>query len=152
MTPGDIPPDNQEPSPEDTPGPTSATVEGELGDAAEAVRDLLAGRPMLFIGAYMGLLLFSAMDVVLTWVILSLPDGQEVNALARLVIERFGWGGAIVYKFLLVTIFILVCEVVGRIQFGLARGECFPVWVLRSGSSRWSGPFGCWRGITRFSV
>ena len=121
MTPGDIPPDNQEPSPEDIPGPTSTTVEEELGSAAEAVRDLLAGRPMLFTGAYIGLLLFSAMDVVFTWVILSLPDGQEVNALARLVIERFGWGGAIVYKFVLVTIFILVCEVVGRIQFGPGR-------------------------------
>ncbi|MFI4861536.1 MAG: DUF5658 family protein [Phycisphaerales bacterium JB063] len=89
-------------------------------DAGEAVRGLFGPRPMLFPNAYTWLLLFSALDIMLTWVILT-KGGREVNAIAEWVIRRFSLEGMIVYKFVLVLVFVLICELVGRLRHRSGR-------------------------------
>lgn len=77
---------------------------------------------MRYQNAYMWIVFFSFMDVLLTWMILRPGDGstQEVNPLAQAVIkawggmEGFGMAGASVLKFALVVLAIVICEVVGR--------------------------------------
>jgi hypothetical protein len=58
------------------------------------------------------LVLFSAMDIMLTWKILE-RGGYEVNPVARLVIETWGLNGAIGFKFSLMMFVVIVCEYLG---------------------------------------
>ena len=115
-----------------TPPPPESDAEAELscGSVAEpagdptpsqAVRRVFSNKPMMFPNAYTWLLLFSAMDIMLTWVILSRPDGREVNPLADAIIGSYGLTGAIVFKFAMVLVFIIVCEVVGRLRVSSGR-------------------------------
>jgi len=107
-------------------------------DAAAAVRGLFASQPMRFPNAYAWLMLFSAMDIMLTWVILS-RGGREVNGLANWVIQSFGLNGMIIYKFALVLFFVVLCEMVGKLRHssgmmlsraGVAIGVFPVVWSL----------------------
>lgn len=75
---------------------------------------------MLYQTAYKWFVLLSAVDIILTWFILLL-GGTEVNALADAVIARTGLKGILIYKFCLVTIVVLICEVVGRRRPRLGR-------------------------------
>lgn len=61
------------------------------------------------------------MDIMLTWVILSI-GGSEVNPIADGVIQAWGLPGAIGFKFGLTLLVIIVCEVVGRARDGLGKG------------------------------
>ncbi len=77
---------------------------------------------MRYQNAYVWIVFFSFMDVLLTWLILLLAEGgaAEVNPVARFVID--GWGGvgglgmagASGLKFTLVVLAIVICEIVGR--------------------------------------
>jgi len=107
-------------------------------DAAEATRGLFASQPMRYPNAYAWLMLFSAMDIMLTWVILS-RGGREVNALADWVIKQFGLNGMIIYKFALVLFFVVLCEMVGKLRdrsgitlsrVGVAIGAFPVVWSM----------------------
>lgn len=69
--------------------------------------------PMLFQQAYVWALFFSSLDIMLTWLILS-RAGTEANPVARAVIHMWGLPGAIAFKFALVMLVIVICEVVGR--------------------------------------
>ena len=69
--------------------------------------------PMLYESHYAWLVFLSALDVMLTWIILYI-GGAEVNWIARKVIERFDLPGAIAFKFALVLLAIVCCEWVGR--------------------------------------
>ena len=69
--------------------------------------------PMLHPTAYKWFVLISAVDVVVTWFILLL-GGTEVNVLADTVIRYAGLKGILIYKFCLVILVVLLCEVVGR--------------------------------------
>jgi hypothetical protein len=69
--------------------------------------------PVLFPNAYLWLVLVSALDLMLTWVILHF-GGREGNALAAAVIERFGLIGLIAFKFAIVILVIVLCEWAGR--------------------------------------
>ncbi len=80
---------------------------------------------MRYQNAYVWIVFFSFMDVLLTWVILLFsgadPDKiPELNPIARLVIEGwggvhgFGMAGASGFKFTLVVLAIVICEIVGR--------------------------------------
>lgn len=75
----------------------------------------LIQRQMYFPNTYVWLLLFSAMDIMLTWVILYF-GGSEVNPIARWVIDGFGLNGMIVYKFALILVFIGICEAVAALR------------------------------------
>ncbi len=69
--------------------------------------------PMLFPSQYVWFVFVSALDILVTWTILSL-DGVELNALADAVIVQRGATGLILYKFALVLFVIINCEVIGR--------------------------------------
>lgn len=69
--------------------------------------------PMLYPSSYKWFVLISAVDVVLTWFIL-LIGGTELNVVADAVIALFGLHGILTYKFCLVILVVLICEVVGR--------------------------------------
>ena len=75
---------------------------------------------MLYQKAYKWFILISAVDLVLTWFILLL-GGKEVNVLADAVIAHTGLGGLITYKFCLVILVVLICEIVGRRRPQLGR-------------------------------
>ena len=68
---------------------------------------------MLYQTAYKWFVYISALDVILTWFIL-LVGGEEVNWLADVVIAHAGLKGILIYKFCLVVLVVLICEVVGR--------------------------------------
>jgi len=68
---------------------------------------------MLHQTAYKWFIYISAVDIVLTWFILLL-GGSEVNILADAVISHSGLMGIITYKFCLVILVVVICEVVGR--------------------------------------
>ena len=68
---------------------------------------------MLYQTAYKWFVMISALDVILTWTILKL-GGNEVNVLADTVIAHAGLKGIVIYKFCLVILVVLICEVVGR--------------------------------------
>jgi hypothetical protein len=74
---------------------------------------LRRGPPVLYPNAYVWLVLVSSLDIMVTWVILH-QGGREENPLARSVIEHFNLRGLVAFKFVLVTVFLLVCEFVGR--------------------------------------
>lgn len=76
----------------------------------------LLNRHMRYPNAYAWLLLLSALDVMLTWVLLHFPEGYEANPIAAAVIDRWGLEGMVVYKFVLITVFILICEGVGSLR------------------------------------
>ena len=90
---------------------------------------------MRYQNAYVWILFFSSLDVILTYVILRRNDGstQEVNPIAQVVIEAwggmdgFGMAGASVLKFALVALAIVICEVVGRTN---DRKGKYLAWVL----------------------
>src|SRR3954463_15757968 len=69
--------------------------------------------PVLFPNAYLWLVLVSALDLMLTWVILHF-GGREGNALAAAVIGRVGLIGLIAFKFAIVTLVLVLCEWAGR--------------------------------------
>lgn len=77
-------------------------------------------QPVLYPDEYTWLLLVSAMDLMLTWLILQL-GGREVNPVANAVLRMGGFGGMIVFKFAAVVVFVLACEAVGRMQWGRGR-------------------------------
>lgn len=70
---------------------------------------------MTFPDAYAWLLLLSALDVILTWVILFF-GGHEVNPLANQVYIKWDLEGMIVYKFALILFFIAICEIVANLR------------------------------------
>ena len=68
---------------------------------------------LLYPKAYKWFVLFSAADIVLTWFILQL-GGTEVNVIADTVIATGGLRAILIYKFSLVVMVVLICEVIGR--------------------------------------
>ena len=76
--------------------------------------------PMRYPTEYVWFLLFSSMDVMLTWAILTM-GGTEVNPLAALVIDHWGLPGAIAFKFSLMLAVVLACETIGRKVDRVAR-------------------------------
>ena len=75
---------------------------------------LLSLPPMLYENAYVWTVFLSAMDVILTWIIIFWFQGEEVNGIAAGVIEQWGMAGATVFKFCLILFAIILCEIVGR--------------------------------------
>lgn len=71
---------------------------------------------MRYQNAYVWLVLVSSLDVMLTLVVLVAMDGFEVNPIAAAVIDTHGYAWAIVYKFAIVVLVVLICEVVGRMH------------------------------------
>lgn len=70
------------------------------------------GQDVLYPQAYLWFVFLSSLDVMLTWCILAL-GGNELNPLARLVIDYGDLYGLVAYKFVLVSLVLLICEFVG---------------------------------------
>ena len=73
-------------------------------------------RPALYPELYIWYVFVSALDVLFTWRILC-ADGIEVNMLADWIIRRHDVYGLVLFKFLVVALVVLICEVVGRRQY-----------------------------------
>lgn len=124
-------------------------------------------RGVLYPNCYTWYVFLSALDIMLTYLILhplfSSPGtafdatnpygvyeqrGHEVNVLADWVIKLAGVPGMVVYKFALVALVIGICEIVGRrrFQIGLRVAEwaialsCIPVIIAlaQMGTDVWS--------------
>ena len=68
---------------------------------------------VLYPQRYLLFIFLSLMDVLMTAFILSV-GGWEVNALANRMFSRFDLVGLVVLKFCMVSLFLLVCELVGK--------------------------------------
>ena len=70
-------------------------------------------RAALYPNAYTWFVLLGALDIMLTWVVLHM-GGREVNVLADWIIRRWALPGMVVFKFVLVMVVVIICEIVGR--------------------------------------
>ena len=86
--------------------------------------------PMRYPNEYVWLVFVSGMDLALTWLILGELEGEEINPVARFILEGLkgeqanpfdnsllslvGYRGLIVFKFCLILFVMLVCEILGR--------------------------------------
>ncbi len=80
----------------------------------------LLKRPVLYPHVYPWLVLVASLDVMLTWVCLSL-GGAEFNPIADRFISAGGIAGALFLKFSCLVIVVLVCEAVGRRRAEVGR-------------------------------
>ena len=85
-------------------------------EAPAAVSGFLSLPEMRYPNAYHWLVLVSALDVVLTMLVIYVWGGYEVNPVARAVIKEMGFVGAIAFKFAVVVLVIILCEVIGRLD------------------------------------
>lgn len=77
--------------------------------------------PMHFQDAYVWFVLFSSLDVVLTWHILERRGGAEINPVAALLISHWGFMGAVGLKYALVLVVVIACECIARSRMRTAR-------------------------------
>ncbi len=84
-------------------------------DRFEQARDgMPSGPPPLrYPTAYLVFVIVSAWDLIYTWLILSM-GGHEVNPIARAVLNYHDYGGMVAFKFTLVALVVVLCEVIGR--------------------------------------
>ncbi len=87
----------------------------------------LRAKPLRYPYLYVWFVFISALDVMLTWVILYF-GGWEVNHVADFVIGRFGLPGLVTFKFGIVVFVIVLCEVVGRRR--PAAGKTLAEWSI----------------------
>lgn len=69
---------------------------------------------MRFQNAYVWFVLFSSLDVILTWHILERHGGSEINPVAALLITHWGFMGAVGLKYGLVLVVVIACEWIAR--------------------------------------
>ncbi|MEX0654425.1 MAG: DUF5658 family protein [Phycisphaeraceae bacterium] len=71
-------------------------------------------RPAVLFGdQYVWLVLVSGLDAMLTWLILEL-GGREVNPIAETLLSLGGFPAMVAFKFAMITLFVLICEHIGR--------------------------------------
>jgi hypothetical protein len=109
-------PDTRDPA---TPSPAPP------GDPAAGAAPL--GRTTLYPRVYLCFVFLAALDVIITLAILHL-GGHELNALADWVIQRYDVPGVVVYKFGLVVVVVLLCEIIGRRR--PRRGQLLARWAV----------------------
>ena len=85
----------------------------DLGKSPQHPR-FLSTPPMRYQNAYLWLVFVSALDVFLTSLVLYVWEGYEVNPIAGAVVALMGFGWTVVFKFALIVLVIIICEVVGR--------------------------------------
>ena len=68
---------------------------------------------MRYPNAYVWFVFLSALDILLSWLILSL-NGVELNPLADAVVSHVGLPGMVGFKFGLVVLVVVMAEVIGR--------------------------------------
>jgi type II secretory pathway component PulF len=82
-------------------------------------------RSVRYPNAYVWFVFLAALDIILTYLILhpvlfprgadmTESRGMETNALADWIIERWDVPGMVAFKFLLVVLVVVLCEIIGR--------------------------------------
>lgn len=84
-------------------------------------------RPLLYENTYVWFIFASALDIMLTWVVLAL-GGRETNGVADAALRHFGLRGLVLFKFAIVTFVIGVCEIVGH--HNRAAGRRLAEWAV----------------------
>lgn len=74
-------------------------------------------QPALYPDHYAWYVLVSALDVMVTWVVLTL-GGAEVNAVALAALRAGGVWGLLALKTASIVVVVLICEYVGRARPG----------------------------------
>ncbi len=99
-----------------------APVLPETGTAARAggASGPLYRRAVLYPGPYVWYVFLSSLDIMMTWIVLH-AGGFELNFLADWVIHHGGLPGTVAYKFGLVMLVVVICEVVGRVNDAVGR-------------------------------
>ncbi len=69
---------------------------------------------MRYQNTYVWLVFVSVLDLLLTMFVLYLWGGYEVNPIAAAIIDHMGFLWAIVFKFGLIVLVIVICEILGR--------------------------------------
>ncbi len=87
-------------------------------DAARTGPTLAEG--VFYPHTYVWYVFVSSLDVMFTAVMLHF-GGQEVNVIANWVLYRWDFTGMIVFKFVLVSLVICICEAVGRRNYRVGR-------------------------------
>jgi hypothetical protein len=75
---------------------------------------------VLYPNAYVWFVFVSAMDVFMTAIILGF-GGAEVNPIADSVLSAWGVTGMVIFKFAIVLLVILLCELIGRLRHRTGR-------------------------------
>ena len=68
--------------------------------------------PVRYGGFYPWYILLASLDIMLTWVVLTM-GGQEVNGVALWALALGGLNGIIALKFATVTVVVVICETIG---------------------------------------
>ncbi len=111
----------------------SRDANGRKSAPAARVRPrFLSMPPLQYQDEYVWLIFLAGMDVMLTWFILERHSGEEVNPVAKLVIDSWGLWGAIGFKFSLVLFVIIACEWISRDKPAVGK---FLVWFALTVSS-----------------
>ena len=76
---------------------------------------------MRYQNAYVWLVLVSALDVILTALVLYVWQGDEVNPVAETIIRQKGFGWIVAFKLGMCVLVVVICEVVGRRDDRLGR-------------------------------
>lgn len=109
-----------------------------ITDVVDANPGLFELPEMRFQELYVWLVFVGSLDIMLTWVILR-NGGEEVNPVAKLVIDAWGLNGAIAFKFALTLFVIVACEAIARVRpvtarlliwFGVLISSFPPVWSI----------------------
>jgi hypothetical protein len=69
---------------------------------------------MRYQNAYVWLVFVSALDIILTALVIYVWGGDEVNPVTDHVIQEMGFVWAIIFKFAMMLVAVIVCEVIGR--------------------------------------
>lgn len=119
-------------SPSDAAEPASAPPPPRAAELSAAAASAPAGRSLLLQAAtyptvYTWYVFLSSLDIMFTWVVLH-AGGREENVLADWIIQQFNLPGLVLFKFCLVVLVVLICEVVGRRNATL--GRTLGRWIL----------------------
>ncbi len=83
-------------------------------DPGRAAPSFLSLPQLRYPNAYAWLILVSALDLILTLLVVYEWEGYEVNPIAKAVIDGMGFVWAIVFKFGIVVLVVIICDVIGR--------------------------------------
>jgi hypothetical protein len=87
------------------------------------------GPPVLYPNHYTWFVLLSALDIIMTYVVLW-AGGYEANSYAAGIIHRWGVPGMAIYKCVLIAIVVGICELVGRRNIRAGRNLATAAVVL----------------------
>jgi len=87
---------------------------------------------MRYQNAYVWLVLVSALDIILTALVLFAWHGQEVNPIASLIISTLGFSWVVVFKFATMMTAVVICEIVGRNRDRMGRVLAYVAVLINS--------------------